>query len=253
MEYSEEDELGSLAANINDMATSLDNLEKMRSGFVSDVSHELRTPMTTISGFVEGILDGTIEEDDREKYLSIVLSESKRLSKLVTDLLALTKSENGQAELNITDFDICDLLCQTLVKFEIQIEEKNIEIEMDIPEEKCFVSADKNAITQVLINLMNNAVKFVPENGKVSVRIWTHQSRVYVEIKNTGDGIEKEKIPYIWDRFYKTDSSRGVDRSGFGLGLYIVKSIISNHGEKIWVDSEVGEYTSFAFSLKSVK
>ncbi len=253
VEYSEDDEIGSLASNINNMATSLSNLESMRSRFVSDVSHELRTPMTTISGFAQGLLDGTIDESEREKYLGIVLSESKRLSKLVTDLLALTKAENGQMELTMTDFDICDLVCQTLFKFELQIEEKNIEIELNIPDEKCFVNADKNAITQVLINLINNAVKFVPDNGKISFRIWTYQQRTYVEIKNTGEGIEKDKLTYIWDRFYKTDSSRSLDPSGFGLGLYIVKSIISNHDEKIWADSVVGEYTSFTFSIKKSK
>lgn len=249
VEYDGEDELGELSANINNMATSLANLENMRSGFISDVSHELRTPMTTISGFVEGILDGTIDETERDKYLEIVLSESKRLSKLVTDLLSLTRMENTDVKLNYSSFDINDLACQALIKFEKGIDEKNISVDLDLPEDKVMVRADKDTITQVLINLLNNAVKFVPADGTVSVKIWRHQTRCYVEIKNTGDGIEPEKLKYIWDRFYKIDSSRGLDKSGFGLGLYIVKNIISKHGEKIWADSTVGEYTSFTFSL----
>ena len=231
------------------MATSLANLENMRKSFISDVSHELRTPMTSISGFVEGILDGTIEENEREQYLQIVLSESKRLSRLVADLLNLTRMENNDTPVNYSQFDINDLTCQEIIKFEKFIDEKNIDVDMDIPDDKVIVRADKDSITQVLINLLNNAVKFTPENGKISVRIWCHQSRCYVEIKNTGDGIPEDKLKYIWDRFYKLDSSRSADRSGFGLGLYIVKSIIAKHNEKIWADSKEGEFTSFTFSL----
>ncbi|MBQ8526428.1 MAG: HAMP domain-containing protein [Clostridia bacterium] len=249
VEYEGTDELGELSANINNMATSLANLENMRSSFISDVSHELRTPMTSISGFVEGILDGTIEESEKDRYLEIVLSESKRLSRLVTDLLSLTRMENSDVQVNYSQFDINDLTCQALIKFEKFIDEKNIEVEMNIPDEKIIVGADKDAITQVLINLLNNAVKFTPDGGTVSVRIWCHQTRCYVEIKNTGDGIPPDKLKYIWDRFYKLDSSRSADKSGFGLGLYIVKSIIAKHDEKIWVDSKEGEFTSFTFSL----
>lgn len=250
VEYDGEDELGQLSANINNMAASLANLENMRSRFVSDVSHELRTPMTTISGFVEGILDGTIDNQERDKYLTIVLSETKRLSRLVTDLLSLTHMESSDLKLNYSVFDINDLTCQAIFKFEKLIEEKNIEVEMDIPDDKIFVKADKDTITQVLINLLNNAVKFTPLGGTVSVRIWCHQERSYVEIKNSGEGIPPEKLEFIWDRFYKTDSSRSVDKTGFGIGLCIVKNIIAKHDEKIWVDSKVGEFTSFTFSLR---
>lgn len=249
VDYDAQDELGELSANINNMASSLANLENMRSGFISDVSHELRTPMTTISGFVEGILDGTIDESERDKYLEIVLSESKRLSRLVTDLLSLTRMENPDVKLNYSSFDINDLTCQALLKFEKSIEEKNISVDLDLPEDRVMVKADRDTITQVLINLLNNAVKFVSLNGTIGVRIWRHQTRCYVEIKNSGEGIEPEKLKYIWDRFYKTDTSRSVDKSGFGLGLYIVKNIIKKHGEKIWADSTVGEFAAFTFSL----
>ena len=250
VEYDGSDELGELSANINNMASSLADLENMRSRFVSDVSHELRTPMTTISGFVQGMLDGTIEGEDRDRYLEIVLSETKRLSRLVTDLLTLTRMESAETKLNLSVFDINDLSCQALVKFGKQIEEKNIDVNMDIPEEKVLVYADKDAITQVLTNLLSNAVKFTPEGGTISVRIWCHQLRSYVEIKNTGDGIPSEKLKFIWDRFYKTDTSRSIDKSGFGLGLYIVKNIIAMHDEKIWADSIEGSFASFTFSLR---
>ena len=249
VEYDVQDELGELSTNINNMATSLANLEYMRSRFVSDVSHELRTPMTTISGFVEGILDGTIDGEERDKYLEIVLSESKRLSRLVTDLLTLTRMESADIKLNYSVFDINDLTCQALIKFEKVIDEKSIEVDMDIPEDKLLVKADKDSITQVLINLLNNAVKFTPDGGNIRVRIWQQNAKCCVEIKNSGDGIEPEKLKYIWDRFYKTDNSRSIDRSGFGLGLYIVKNIISKHDEKIWADSKVGEFASFTFTL----
>ena len=252
VEYESDDELGELAANINRMATSLDNLERMRSGFVSDVSHELRTPMTTISGFVEGILDGTIDEADRDTYLELVLSESKRLSRLVTDLLDLSRLESGDLPLECSEFDIVDLTYQALVKFEKQIEECELDIQMDVPEGKLNVYADRDAITQVLINLLGNAVKFTPQSGTISIRIWKHQLRAYVEIKNTGKGIEPEKLRFIWDRFYKTDGSRSMDKTGFGLGLCIVKSIIDKHDQKIWAESVPDEYTLFTFSLKTV-
>ncbi len=250
VEYKSDDELGELADNINRMATSLDNLERMRSSFVSDVSHELRTPMTTISGFVEGILDGTIDETERDNYLEIVLSESKRLSRLVTDLLDLSRLQNGELPLKCSEFDIIDLTYQALVKFEKQLDEGEFEINMDMPEGRLAVEADKDAITQVLINLLGNAVKFTPQGGAISIRIWKHQLRAYVEIKNTGKGIEPEKLQFIWDRFYKTDKSRSMDKSGFGLGLYIVKSIIDKHDQKIWAESEPDKFTSFTFSLK---
>ncbi len=250
VEYQSDDELGELSQNINRMANSLENLEKMRSSFVSDVSHELRTPMTTISGFVEGILDGTIEKEEQGKYLEIVLSESKRLSRLVTDLLNLTKMQNSEVELAVSEFDIVDLAFQALLNFEKQINDNEFEIETNVPDDKIQVVADKDAITQVLTNLLGNAVKFTPHGGKISIRIWKHQLRAYVEIKNTGKGIEPEKLQFIWDRFYKTDKSRSSDKGGFGLGLCIVKSIIDKHNQKIWAESVPDEYTLFTFSLK---
>lgn len=251
VEYESDDELGELSSNINRMANSLENLEKMRSTFVSDVSHELRTPMTTISGFVEGILDGTIEENEKDKYLELVLSESKRLSRLVNDLLNLTRVQNKETALQMSEFDIVDVTFQTLLKFEKQIEDGDFEIETNISDEKMMVYADKDAIIQVITNLLGNACKFTPDKGKITISVTKNNTHTFVSIKNTGNGIEKDKLQYIWDRFYKTDSSRNSKISGFGLGLCIVKSIIDKHNQRITVDSVEGEYTRFTFSLES--
>lgn len=249
VEYISDNEIGELAANFNNMANSIENLENMRSNFVSDVSHELRTPMTTISGFIEGILDGTVKEEDREKYLKVVLDETKRLSRLVNDLLSISRMEDGKYKLNKRIFNINELVKVVLFKFEGAITDKNIDIELDFSEDCKDVYADSDAITQVLTNLIHNAVKFTPENGKISLKTWVYGKKSYIEIKNTGRGIEKDKIKYIFDRFYKTDDSRSNDKTGTGLGLFIVKNLINHHGEKIWAESEIDEYTKFTFSL----
>lgn len=249
VEIQSDNELGELAENINHMAGSLQNLEKLRRGFISDVSHELRTPMTTISGFVEGILDGTIPEENKNEYLKVVLSESKRLSRLVTNLLHISRMESGENRLNKIVFDINELMRLTLLKFEMMITSKNLEIDLNLDDEKIYVFADKDSITQVLINLINNAVKFTPDGGKISLIIKTHADKAFVSIINSGHGIESEKLEHIWDRFYKADSSRSADRSGVGLGLYIVKRILTFHGEDISVQSIPDDFTRFTFTL----
>ncbi len=251
VEYDSDNEFGKLARNINDMASSLDSLESLRKQFISDVSHELRTPLTTISGFTEGILDGTIPEENRDEYLEVVLSESKRLSRLITNLLQVTKMDNGETKLEITKFDINELVRINLLKFEMMITPKNIDVSLNMDEERLIVKADKDAITQVLTNLINNAVKFTPENGEISINITRKKDKVCVAVENSGHGIKKEDIPYIWDRFYKADKSRSDSRNGMGLGLYIVKNLINMHAETITVSSEPGKKTVFAFTLSS--
>lgn len=252
VEYNGNDEIGELAANFNAMATSLENLENMRSTFVANVSHELRTPMTTISGFLEGILDGTVKEQERDKYLNIALDETKRLSRLVNDLLKISKMESGALKLQKTKFSINELLTRELFKFEGKINDKDIEVELVLSEDNPTVEADSDAITQVITNLVHNAVKFAPEKGLIEVKTHTENKKVYVEIKNSGHGIEKDKLKFIFDRFYKTDDSRSNDKTGTGLGLFIVKNLITQHDEKIWVESEVDKYTRFTFSLPVV-
>ncbi|MBQ6998401.1 MAG: HAMP domain-containing protein [Clostridia bacterium] len=249
VEYKGEDEIGELATNFNVMATSLENLENMRSTFVANVSHELRTPMTTIAGFIEGILDGTISKDEQDKYLKIALDETKRLSRLVNDLLSISKMENGEFQLNKSTFNINELVAQSLFKFESNINDKNIEVELNLSDDVLDVYADNDAITQIVTNLLHNAVKFTPADGNIWIRTWLTGKKAYVEIKNSGHGIESDKLKFIFDRFYKTDDSRSSDKNGVGLGLFIVKNLLNHHGEKIWVESETDKYTKFVFSL----
>ena len=249
VEYSSDNELGELAENINHMASSLQSLEKLRRSFISDVSHELRTPMTTISGFIEGILDGTIPEEDRDEYLKVTLSESKRLSRLVTNLLQISRIESGENRPNKIVFDINELVRLSLIKFEMMITSKNLEVDLNIDDEKIYVFADKDSITQVLINLINNAVKFTPDGGKIVLDVKTLNGKAFVSVINTGHGIESDKLEFIWDRFYKADSSRSSDRTGMGLGLYIVKRILDLHEEKINVQSVIDDFTRFTFTL----
>jgi len=251
VEYNSGNELGELARNINDMASSLDNLENLRKNFISDVSHELRTPLTTISGFVEGILDGTIPPENQNEYLDVVLSESKRLSRLITNLLQVTKMDNGELKLDRVDFDINELVKITLLKFERMIIPKNIDVSLSIDEGKLIVNADRDSISQVLINLINNAVKFTPENGRISIEVTRKKDKVYVSVENTGQGIKADELKCIWDRFYKSDKSRSLDRTGMGLGLYIVKNLIKMHSETITVSSVPDVATVFTFTLEA--
>lgn len=244
------DELSSLCENINTMATGIENLEKMRSSFVSNVSHELRTPMTSITGFVEGILDGTIPRDKHDEYLKIVLAESKRLSRLVNDLLSISRLESGSFKIEKKNFDICELLRREIIKFETQITKKNLNVELEIEQEKMPVFADSDAIVQVVTNLLGNAIKFTPEGGTIKIRAYYSSDRVNVEITNTGEGIKADKIKYIWDRFYKADDSRNQNPEGTGLGLYIVKNILNKSDEKIFAESVENEYTRFTFTVK---
>lgn len=253
VEYSSKNELGELARNINDMASSLDNLETSRKGFISDVTHELRTPLTTISGFVGGIIDGTIPKESHNEYLEVVLSESKRLSRLISNLVQVTKMENGEIKPDRTNFDISELVRQTIIKFEMIITPKNIDVSLNIPEGKVVVNADKDKISQVLINLINNAVKFTPEDGKLVIDITIKKDKAYISVENSGPGIDENDLKYIWDRFYKGDKSRGEDRTGMGLGLYIVKRIIDLHDENITVTSIKDKKTTFEFTLPVVR
>lgn len=252
VEYKSNNELGELADNINTMAVSIQNLEKMRTGFISDVSHELRTPMTTISGFVEGMLDGTIPDCDREKYLNIVLSETKRLSRLVSDLLGVSRLENNQKSPVKNEFDICELAKIAILKFDKEIDEKKLKVIYESDSDEIKVYAESDSITRVLINLIHNAVKFSDEGGYIKISVRNDYPKCTVAIENSGPGISKDKLDFIWQRFYKVDDSRSNDVSGVGLGLYIVKRIIDAHNEKIMVYSEPEKYTRFEFTLDLV-
>ena len=245
-----DDEIGRLAASFNSMAEALAVLEQSRRSFVANVSHELKTPMTTIAGFIDGMLDGTIPPERHEHYLEIVSNEVKRLSRLVVSMLNMARLESGELSLNRTVFDINEVVCSTIFTFEQRIDQKRLDIR-GLEAGKVMVLADVDLMHQVVYNLIENAVKFTPEEGYLEVRYETRHGRVYVSIRNSGEGLSKDEIPRVFDRFYKTDKSRSLDKNGVGLGLYIVNTIINLHGGEIVVSSVQGEFCEFTFSVPS--
>ena len=243
-------DVGGIVESFNYMAEELEKYENTRESFVGNVSHELRSPLTSIQGFVQGMLDGTIEEKDRQQYLETVLSETKRMNALISDLLDLAKYESGQFPMNFTRWDINELIRQCFISFITKIEDKSLDVTVNIPDEKQMVYADKDRITQVLTNLIDNAVKFCEVGGEL--KIWTHkesEGTVQVSISNTGRTIPEEDIPYVFDRFFKVDKSHNRKSPGTGIGLSIVRTIIQQHGERIWVSSKRGTGTVFTFTL----
>ena len=244
------DEIGQLAMALNNMAQSLSTLEVTRRSFVANVSHELRTPMTSIAGFVDGILDGTIPPEKQPYYLRIVSDEVKRLSRLVRTMLNLSRLEAGEMQVNRANINIVDIICQTVFSFEQPIEKKRLEIR-GLDRGKVMVDADPDLMHQVIYNLTENAVKFANEGGYLAFDFAVAGSRTRISVKNSGSGLSKEEIPKVFDRFYKTDRSRGLDKNGVGLGLYIVRSIVALHGGEIAVRSVEGEYTEFLFTVPS--
>lgn len=247
------DEIGELAVSFNNMAVALQNLEEMRRGFIANVSHELRTPMTSIRGFVDGILDGTIPPERQDKYLTIVREETIRLSRLVTDLLDLAKMEAGEITLSFRVFNITELIRRAIIKLESLIISKNIQIEANFGAEDMPVLADSDAIERVIINLLHNAVKFSNDGGIIKISVEYFKEKLLVTIEDNGIGIDSDEISLIWDRFYKSDKSRGRDKSGTGLGLAIIKSIINEHNQEIWVESELDMGTKFKFTLEKAE
>lgn len=243
------DEVSELATSLNSMAVSLSSVEGMRRSFVANVSHELKTPMTTIAGFIDGILDGTIPEKKREYYLKIVSDEVKRLSRLVKSMLDLSRIDNGELHLNPARYDLTEQVCNILLSFEQRIESKNITVEglEDCPHGEIY--ADFDLMGQVIYNLVDNAVKFIDTGGTLSLNIFKKDSRVYCAIRNTGIGIPAQEMPHIFERFYKSDKSRSLDKNGMGLGLYIVKTVINYHHGEIVVRSTEGKYCEFEFWL----
>lgn len=246
---SSNDEIGRLADSFNNMAESLSISENIRRNFVANVSHELKTPMTTISGFIDGILDGTIKHEKQNHYLSIVSSEVKRLSRLVHSMLDLSKIDSGELTLNKKSFDITKVILEALISFEDKIVKKNIDIQNLDQLNNIYIKGDIDMIHQVVYNLIENAVKFVNDNGYIQINMIEDNDKINISIKNSGLGIDKEDIPMIFDRFYKTDKSRSNDKTGVGLGLYIVKTIIRLHSGDIKVLSEKDQYTQFEFYL----
>ena len=249
------DEVAELAVAFNQMAGDLENLERMRNSFVANVSHDLRTPMTTISGFIDGILDGVIPPEQERHYLQVVSEEVRRLSRLVTALLDVSRLQAGDRKFDFRPFDICEMGRLILISFEKKIDEKELDVEFECDEERMFVLADQDAIHQILYNICDNAVKFSSKRGKLKVSFtWSpaegsRHRKAVVKVYNEGQGIPAEDLPFIFERFYKSDKSRSLDKSGVGLGMYISKAIIDAHGETISVASEYGRYCQFTFTL----
>lgn len=242
------DEIGQLSIAFNNMASTLASTETTRRSFVANVSHELKTPMTTIGGFVDGILDGTVPEEKREQYLQVVSSEVKRLSRLVRSMLDTARIEAGEMRVTPVAFDLAETLRQTVILFEQMIEEKNVSVE-GLDMDPLNVTADVDLMHQVVYNLVENAVKFVDEGGTISFFCRADSSSISVTIRNSGTGLVKDEVPHIFERFYKSDKSRGLNKNGAGLGLYIVKTILNHHWGEIVVRSVEGEYTEFEFTI----
>ncbi len=242
-------EMGALIESFNTMADALETAEIHRSEFIANVSHELRTPMTTIAGFADGILDGTIPPEEQEKYLLSIRDETRRLSRLVREMLEASQAGSKAADKSRhTVFDLTELVLQTLLSFESRATEKGLDVDPQFPENHMLVKADKDAITRVIYNLLDNAVKFAAAGSCLVLRIYKDKGKAYVSVKDFGETIPPEDLPYIFDRFHKSDRSRSVDKDGVGLGLYLVKTIITNHNEDIAVKSSDG-MTEFVFTL----
>ena len=247
------DELSDLGYAFNDMAEALDKLEGSRRSFVANVSHELKTPMTSISGFIDGILDGTIPKEKHEYYLKIVSDEIRRLSRLVVAMLNMSKMESGDFEMKPKDYNISDQIIHILLTFEQKIEKKNIEIKgLDYLGAR-YVHADTDMVYQVIYNLFDNAVKFTSENGYIKIGIDDEGDMLEISIKNSGEGIKPDELSRIFERFYKVDKSRSLDAKGTGLGLYIVKMIVEMHGGRIFARSDNPNEAEFVFTLPKAK
>ncbi len=248
-----DDEIGYLAACLNYMASEIARSEDDQKKFVANVSHDFRSPLTSIQGYLKAMLDGTIPPEMYEKYLTIVLNETERLTKLTNSLLTLNNLNTKGILLDKTDFDINQVIRNTAASFEGVCRSKNIAIEVVLTEEVMYVNADMEKIQQVLYNLLDNAIKFSHHNSVIKIETSEKKNKIFISVADHGIGIPKDDLKLIWDRFYKSDYSRGKDKKGTGLGLSIVKEIINAHGENINVISTEGAGSEFVFSLPMSK
>ena len=244
-----DDEIGQLAVSFNKMTNSISRLEDTRKNFVANISHELKTPMTTISGFIDGIIDGTIPKDKQNDYLAIVSQEVKRLSRMVESMLSISKFESGDYSLKYEEFDFTEQLLNIVISQEQRIEKDNIEITglESLPD--VTLSADKDLIYRVIYNLVDNAVKFAGNGGYIKFALSVDSKQLTFKIENSGKGIPENDLPYVFERFYKVDKSRSNNKNSMGLGLYIAKTIIKNHGGTVAVTSKEDEFTAFTVKL----
>ena len=247
-DYGRSDEIGELAASFNTMAESLQETERQRQEFIANISHELKTPMTTIAGYTDGILDGTIPPENERQYLQIISDESRRLSRLVRRMLDVSQLRTMDPLKNGNHFDLCESMRRVLISLEKKITDRSLDVEADIPEGPILVLGDNDLITQVLYNLLENAAKFATPGSTLYFGVAMLDGKARVSVQNMGDTIPPEELPLLFERFHKSDKSRSRDKDGVGLGLYIVKTIVEQHREKINVTSENGA-TTFSFSL----
>jgi signal transduction histidine kinase len=244
-----EDEIGELADSFNIMAESLEKVDTIRREFISNVSHELRSPITSIKGFITGIIDGVIPKDKENYYLNIVNDEVGRLSRLVTDLLDISSMESGRFKLNILNMDINEIITLCILNLEGKIQEKKINVEVIFSNNHEYCLGDRDRIIQVVTNLIENAIKYGDEDGKIQIETYAKGELVYVSIFNSGSIIPKEDINKIWERFYKVDKSR-TNKVSTGLGLSIVRLILTQHDQDIWVNNIPDKGVKFTFTLK---
>ena len=242
-------EIGELAESFNMMAESLEKSDTKRREFISNVSHELRSPITSIKGFIGGILDGVIPRDRENYYLKIVYDEIDRLARLVNDLLDMSALESGKFNLAITEFDINQVISLCILNLEHKIQEKGLNVKATFHNNRAYVLGDRDRIIQVVTNIIENSIKYSNDDGEIKIDVYSKGEKIYVDIFNSGECIEEKELNKIWDRFYKSDKSR-TNKLSTGLGLPIVRSILSQHNEDIWVKNIEGKGVSFIFTLK---
>ncbi|OPJ61083.1 sensor histidine kinase [Clostridium oryzae] len=244
-------EINELAEAFNSMADSLEKVEKNRREFISNVSHELRSPITSIKGFIGGILDGVIPRDKENYYLSITYEEIQRLTRLVNDLLDLSAMEAGKFTLSITEVDVNEIIRLCVIKFETRINEKKLKVDVVLEDEHLYVFGDRDRLIQIVTNILDNAVKYVNEGGNIKISTRTRSDKVLVSIFNDGPQIPDEDLKNIWERFYKSDKSR-TSKQSTGLGLPIIRNILTQLGQDIWVENGKKYGVTFYFTLKKV-
>ena len=246
-------EFGELARYMEEMADELSRSNEYRKSFISNISHDFRSPLTSIKGYIEAMLDGTIPLEKHEKYLGIVLNEAQRLTKLTQGLLELNNFDSFDLQLDKSNFDIRDIITPTINTFEKRCNDRGIFLDSVFLTDNTVVYADRTKIQQVIYNLVDNAIKFTPEGRQIRVQVTEKDNKIYTSVKDEGVGIPKDAQKKVFERFYKTDPSRGKDKTGTGLGLAITKEIIKAHGEQITLTSEEGEGSDFIFSLPKEK
>lgn len=246
---SEDTELGQIGESLNQMMEKLSKMDKLRSDFVQNASHELKAPITVISGYSQALMDSSLTEDKRQEYLDIIQGETRRMSELIGGMMTLSQIETGNQKLNREHFNINDLISRMILSFELEIEKKQLEVEVHYESDVLEVYADQAKIEQVVVNLLQNALKYTREKDSIIVTTKQVKAKAYVEIKDTGIGIEKKEIGSIFDRFYTVDKAKTPGKGGSGIGLSLVKKILQLHGSQINVESQPGAYSRFWFYL----